>query len=564
MNEMSARTNPLAGISLTRTPQGQPMPGVKNQVRNAAGGYVFGKDLWTRVEDFLILGTTGGTFYTAEAQLTAQNLAVLLEARDTDPERFVTLAREISDSRPSRAPKPDPCIFALALAASDAKARPYAKAAFADVIRTTDHLAKFFGYCKNIAGKDSKAGHGTSLVSGRAMRTMLASFFNGRDVHDAAFAALKGRQRKTPSGEDMALRDIIRLSHAAGRTAEHTALIGWLAGKVSDEQAREILPDVDNFLAAQAAVTKDEALALILERRVPWEFIPSELRTAKVWRALADTVGMTALIRNLGLMTRLGTIKPFADVNDRVVARLTSQDGLVRARVHPVDLYLALKAYQSGRSQPHPKAAVQTWQPVGVITDALEQAYGLSFGAVEPSGKKLLVAVDSSGSMAGNGWWAPGGNMVTVNGTEIGTPYEVANTMAAMLARTEGGNVHVIDVDTSVHASKVTPKTSFRDIARWRPSGGGTDLSLPFSWARTQNMKVDGIVVLTDSETWAGHAHAQQELQRYRRAVNPDVRVVVVSMTAAGYQIVDPGDEAVLSVAGLDAALPKVISGFIR
>jgi 60 kDa SS-A/Ro ribonucleoprotein len=40
--------------------------------------------------------------------------------------------------------------------------------------------------------------------------------------------------------------------------------------------------------------------------------------------------------------------------------------------------------------------------------------------------------------------------------------------------------------------------------------------------------------------------------------------VVVVSMTAAGYTIADPRDEAVLQVAGLDAALPKLITGFIR
>jgi 60 kDa SS-A/Ro ribonucleoprotein len=48
--------------------------------------------------------------------------------------------------------------------------------------------------------------------------------------------------------------------------------------------------------------------------------------------------------------------------------------------------------------------------------------------------------------------------------------------MAVMLARIERGNVHVIDVDSSVHASKVTPRTNPREIA----SCGGTDLSLPF------------------------------------------------------------------------------------
>lgn len=550
--------NPLAGVSLIQTPQSQPFPG-KVQVKNAAGGYVFEKDPWVKVEDFLILGTTGGTFYTPEAKLTDMNVKFLGEALDADPARFVRLVKDISVSRPSRAVKPDPCLFALALADSRPEARPYVKAVFAESARTTDHLSKYFGYGKNLWGKPSKAGHGTSPVMNRSRRTMLASWFNDGDIHDVAFRALKARQRKTPAGEQMELRDIIRIAHVAGRTPEHRALVGWLAGKVSDADAAAVLPDVDNFLTAQAAVTEAEAVRLITERRIPWEFIPAELRKAKVWDALIDTVGMTALIRNLALMTRLGTIAPFSSANDRVVARLVNGDALVKARVHPMDLYLATQVYMSGASQPDPKRAAQTWQPVGVISDALGDAYELSFGAVQPSGKRMLVTVDSSGSMSG-GW---GG--IQSGGSQLkGSPYEIANHMAAMTARIEGANAHFIDADTSVHASKITPKTSFREIAGWTPSGGGTNMGVPFSWAREQKLKVDGFVIYTDNETWAGRSHPAQELDWYRREVNPDARVVIASMTATGYQIADPGDEAVLAVAGVDASLPKVISGFIR
>jgi 60 kDa SS-A/Ro ribonucleoprotein len=121
-----------------------------------------------------------------------------------------------------------------------------------------------------------------------------------------------------------------------------------------------------------------------------------------------------------------------------------------------MDLYLALQAYSSGRSQPAPRKPPQTWQPVGVITDALGDAYDLSFGAVEPSGRRLLVAVDSSGSM---------GAQVMSGGSPLGRAYEVANAMAVMLARIEGPKVHVIDVDTAVHQSQVTPRASLREIA---------------------------------------------------------------------------------------------------
>ncbi len=77
-------------------------------------------------------------------------------------------------------------------------------------------------------------------------------------------------------------------------------------------------------------------------------------------------------------------------------------------------------------------------------------------------------------------------------------------------------------------------------------------------------MAVDGFVVFTDNETWAGRAHPSQELDAYRRSVAAEARVVVAAMTAAGYSISDPADAGVLNVAGLDASLPLIVNGFVR
>jgi 60 kDa SS-A/Ro ribonucleoprotein len=551
--------DPLATVSTIATPQTEPLRGLA-QVRNAAGGYVFGKDLWNKVEDFVILGTTGGTYYTGQDKLTAHNVDWLFDALAEDGPRFVQLVTEIATAQPARAPKPRPALFALAIAA--AKGNPETvqavKAAFPKVVRTTDHLAMFFGYWKNFAGKPSHRGSGTEPVIGRAMRTAFGSFFTEGDLHAVAFRALKARQRATPTGEAMTLADVLRAAHPVPPTPGHYALFGWLAGKVTDENARALVPDLDDFLTAQAAATPAEAIRVIGERRVPWEFLPSEvLRDKDVWAELAGTIGMTALIRNLARMTRLGTLGPFSPVVADVADRLTNAEALVKARIHPMDLYLALKVYSSGRSQPDPRKEPQTWEPVPGIVDALETAYDMSFGVVEPSGKRLLVAVDSSGSMSS---WSH----VSSGGSPLGTAYEVANTMAVMLARIEGTNVHVINVDTKVHPSKVTPRTNVRELARWNSSGGGTDMSLPFAYALDKRMPVDGVVVLTDNETWAGRQHPTQALEAYRRSVNPAARVIVVSMTATGYSIADPSDEGVLGVAGLDGALPKLITGFIR
>jgi 60 kDa SS-A/Ro ribonucleoprotein len=553
--------DPLAAISTVSTPQAHPVPGRSDQIRDNAGGYVFGKDPWTRLEDFIILGTTGGTYYLGEDKLTADNAEVAFHAIREDGPRAVALLTDISASRPPRAPKNRGCLFTLAAASAfgDAETVQAVKLAVPKVARTTDHLSTLFGYRKQLKGK--AAGGGASPVASRSWRSALAGWFLTGDVNSVAWKACKARQRKTPAGEALALRDILRIAHPVADIPERKALLGWLAGNVSDEEAAGVIPAIDAFLAAQAVTSDREAIAVVTERRVPWEYLPSRFQaSADVWEALASTVGMTAMMRNLARMTRIGTISPFAPVNAEIVRRLGNADALREARIHPMDVFLALRVYNSGVSRPNPRDAPQTWSPVGEISDALEDAYSLSFGHTEPSGRRLLVAVDSSGSMAG-GW---SGAQVSMGGSPLGTPYEIACAMAAQVKRIEGANAHVIDLDTSARPSKITARTNLREIAGWRPSGGGTDLSLPFAHATQYDLNVDGFVVLTDGETWAGRQHPFQSLSAYRARYNPSARVIVAAMAATGHTIGEPGDDGVLNVAGMDASLPKVVTGFIR
>jgi 60 kDa SS-A/Ro ribonucleoprotein len=548
----------LSAINTVRTPQTEPIPGrQKEMVRNNAGGFTFGKDLFTKLEDFLILGTTGGTYYVGEREHTYANAQVVFDAVTADGLRAVQLANNISVA--GRAPKNFPALFVLAaaFARGDLDARRAARVALPNVARTTDHFAHFWGYYKNLKGKPS--GRGSAPVMNRLMRSTLADWFTHDDPDRVAFRACKARARKTGSGEPFALKDMLRLAKPTTTDPRVDTLFGWLTGNVDDASAAEVLPSVEKFRIAKAVTRPAEAVTAVQTLRVPWEFLPDEvLDSPEVWTALAETVGMTALIRNLARMTRIGALAPFGKANATAVRRLTDAEALRKARVHPLEVYLALKVYNCGFAQPNPKAPARTWTPVAAISDALEEAYELCFAHAEPSGRKLLVAVDSSGSMTTST------GRVVLGGSPIGHAYEIACGLAVTMSRIEKGNVHVIDVDTDVHSSRVTPRTNLREIAGWRPSGGGTNLALPFAWAQRERMAVDGILVLTDNETWAGRQHPSQALAGYRAAVNPDARVIVASMTAAGHTIADPRDEGVLQVAGFDAALPQLVSGFLR
>ena len=109
-------------LNQKKTPQTEPIPGTA-QVANSAGGYAFAVDDWTRLNRFLILGSEGGSYYAAERALTAENAQAVLRCIAADGLRTVREIVTVSDA--GRAPKNDPAIFALALAAShgDAETR---------------------------------------------------------------------------------------------------------------------------------------------------------------------------------------------------------------------------------------------------------------------------------------------------------------------------------------------------------------------------------------------------------------------------------------------------------
>ena len=66
------------------------------------------------------------------------------------------------------------------------------------------------------------------------------------------------------------------------------------------------------------------------------------------------------------------------------------------ARVHPIAVLAALTTYQSG----HGARGQGQWQPVAQVVDALNNAFYLAFGSVTPANRRIVLALDVSGSMA--------------------------------------------------------------------------------------------------------------------------------------------------------------------
>jgi 60 kDa SS-A/Ro ribonucleoprotein len=274
------------------------------------------------------------------------------------------------------------------------------------------------------------------------------------------------------------------------------------------------------------------------------------------------------MLRSLATMTRVGVLAPGSAEAATVAARLGDAGRIRRARLHPVAVLAALRAYAAGRGVRGPRR----WEPVAEVVDALDAAFSTAFGNVEPTGRRLLLALDVSASMA----W---GNVAGVQGL---TPREASAAMALVTAATEprheivgfctggwfrdrGRDRHP-GVPDGLARLRISPSQRLDDAVRAVQGRrfGGTDCALPMLYAQALEREVDTFVVYTDSDTWAGDVHPVQALRDYRRASGIDARLVVVGMVSNGFAIADPADAGMLDVVGFDTATPQLIGDFAR
>lgn len=523
-------------VSTLATPPSQPIPGT-SQVPNSAGGYTWSVDDWARLDRFLVLGSEGGSYYISEQALTLEGAQAVLRCLAVDGARVVARTAEVSEA--GRAPKNDPAIFVLAMAAKlgDEATRKAAYAALPRVCRIGTHLMHFAEYAQGFGGW------------GRGMRKAVASWFNARSADELALQLVKYQAR-----DGWSTRDLLRLAHPRAASPSHDRLFAWVtsgalpAGAAADPALA--------LLVAKDALTRitspREAANVIRTHRVPREAVPTELLAhAEVWEALLADLPVTAMIRNLATMTRVGLLAPGADATRTVVARLGDNARLARARVHPVAVLAALLTYESGRGA----RGSGTWTPVGPILDALDGAFYATFGGVEPSGTRTLLALDVSGSMS----W---GSIAGVPGL---TPRVGSAAMALVTAATERDHT-LVGFSTELTPLAISPRQRLGDAvaAIDRLPMGGTDCALPMQWAQRNQVDVDTFVVYTDNETWAGSVHPAQALRAYRQARGIPARLIVVGMTSNGFSIADPDDAGMLDVVGFDTATPPVISDFAR
>lgn len=527
-----------AAVPVQATPQHQPLPG---QVANAAGGHAYPLTDWQRLERLLILGTEGGTYYASERNLTVENALAAQRCLAADGARFLQTLLAVSDG--GRAPKHDPALFLLALAAGkgDEATRKAALAALPRVARTGAHLLRFAAYVEGFRGW------------GRGLKRAVANWYLTMPLDRLVLQVIKYQGRVTEEGKAASRwshRDLLRLAHPATEEPARQALFAAIVRPAEVATLPAGLERLEAMRQLAGIADPAAAAALIRQQRLPRECVPGELlRHPAVWEALLEEMPVTAALRALGKLTEVGLLNAGSPGARLVIQRLTDRERLRAARVHPLAVLLALATYRQGRGL----RGSLTWQPQAAVLDALDQAFTLAFGTLLPTGKRLLIGLDVSGSMDGS----------YLAGTPL-SAREAAAALALVTLRTER-EVTVMAFQEGLVPLALSARQRLDDVIR-QTRGlpfGRTDCAQPMLAAQRQGLSVDAFVVLTDNETWYGQVHPAEALRAYRRASGLAAKLVVVGMTATGYSIADPTDAGMLDVVGFDTAAPVVMNDFI-
>lgn len=307
-------------------------------------------------------------------------------------------------------------------------------------------------------------------------------------------------------------------------------------------------------------ITPEAALATMTTvRRVQREHLPTHLMSSPaIWTHLLKDMGLTALIRNLGKLSNIGVA---SSRKQEIIAMLGNEKQIRDSKVHPFAVLVAMKVYSKGAGE----LGSMTWSVDSYIVTALSNTFIKSFGNIPKSGKRIMVALDVSGSMSGA--FCAGSTSVSCRDGSV------AMAMATVHAeRDENGqlspNTHVYSFTTTfknVTSAFSNPSLTLDQAIRaTNDAFGGTDCAIPMKHATDHRIPIDAFIVYTDSETYAPTIHPQVALEQYRKTMGIDAKLVVVGMASNCLSIADPKDKNTLNLAGFDTSTPTIMSMFIN
>ncbi|MBN2693567.1 TROVE domain-containing protein [bacterium] len=525
-----------------KTAQNQPIPEKKDIMeKNNAGGYSYSLTNKKKLKRFLILGTEGGSYYESEKDLTIKNTNSIVAFIKKGGGKEA-LEEAISVSFEGKARKNDYAIFTLALVLTYGtnEDKEFAVENVDKICRIGTHIFKLAQYLKDLRGW------------GKYVKKIFTNWYLKQSVKNLAFQTVKYQSR-----DGWSHRDLLRLNHIKTDEKDRDLLFYYATKKESKKNEISIsdfetLKIVEGFEKAKEAKTEKEIISLLYEYRLTREMIPTQfLNKPNVIEALLPNLGLTSLIRSLGSFSASGYLNNNnLDAINYITSLITKKENIKKARLHPLQILDALYTYNLG----HGIKGNLNWNKVSKIVDALDDSFYLSFETVEPTNKKLMLAIDVSGSMGG----------YKMSGSVL-TPRVASMALALVTAKVEKNYIikafsdKLVDID-------VTPKMRLEQIIHKTNSipFGGTDCALPMVYAKENKIHgVDAFIIYTDNETWFGKIHPSQAIKEYRKFTGNRSKLITAGMVSNNFSIADPTDANMFDVVGFSTETPKFISEYI-
>lgn len=549
-------------------------------VENNAGGQSFKVSREQMFLRFLILGSDKPQYYVTQKECNLEHLTNILmmieEGMGLDMVKTM-----INVSVNARAPKQTYTLIALALCSlnNNLSLKTAANDSVQKICRIPTHLFEYIDLREKISLKMNK-----TTGWGKAHRRTIGRWYNehrGSNEIELIKSCTKYANR-----HGYTHKDALRLCHSIPNSNARKIIYSYLAKgfeesqKISKkittektlpkESLQKIAEVLDHIIAVEEAKSlspgdENKMCELILKHGLVREHVPSNLlNSKKVWIQLLENMPLTALVRSLSKIGSLG-ITDEEENCLKIVDKICDKEIIERSKIHPIQLLSAHTIYSRGYGE----RGSLSWSPNDKIVNALDHAFELSFKNVTPSNKRILNAIDVSGSMNAQ---CNGGSGMPI------TCHQGAAVMSLMMARVEpfchsvcftikpsengyynyGGTPDLTELPlrketTLDEAFKMTQKNNF----------GMTDCAMPMIYALERRLEIDTFIVYTDSETYFGKIHPFEALKKYRKEMNlPHSKLVVVGMQSNGFTIADPTDPGMLDVVGFDSATPEIITSF--
>lgn len=596
MKNKTIYTTTLGGMNhkVQSTPSNQRvnLPGVAKQVQNQAGGFVFEESDMLKLVRFLVYGTATQSYYVSAEVATkdATNMIVGLLKKD-----WKTAIDKVVELSELGLPKNDTAIYFMVIAtrmAPSFECSRYAWSQFSKVCRIGTHRMMFVEMMTSLG-----AGWGS------ATKRNLGDFYLNAPLGRVSYDVVKYRNRNNWSQ-----RDLIRSAHPFSKEDEKRNVLldyvvnGWDAMKTASAHTTgsvvftpkvngtphvvdlgEDFSHIIGFEMAKAAGDVPTIIEIIGKYGLTWEMIPNHfLSEPKVWEALLPNLGLTAIMRNLNKLTIAGLMRNGTSTQRFVMDRLTSVDQIRKARIHPMNALVSMKAYALGRGL---KGSL-TWNPEMSVTNALEEMFYKSYGNVKDTGKVIMVGIDGSGSMS-----------TPCRGTDSAgliQAVEVATALAMVYLNTQSFSFSGLwDTQYVPMSDKVDPVSWIANYDSYRygygrtsssgiPSikgmrlndalkvvktcsgSGGTNASATYDYAKANKMHINVFLQITDAQTWYGGSHTYQAFNQYKNeSGNGSSRSIIAQVASDKGQLSDPNDSSQLEIIGFDLSAVDVVEKFM-